>query len=189
MPLDDAAHPSALFWHRGVPALHEGLLNLLGPRARTYARLYGKAKPETFDFPGFTHYCTRSRSRDGKRFRMKRRTSAKRFRGKLAAFQQWLRENRAKKKTRELWIAAGQKLAGHYQYYGVTDNFPSLNAFAHQAEHCLHKWLNRRGGRKKMSWEKFHKMAAKFPLPRPRIHVSMFQTRPNRPQQLLLPLT
>jgi hypothetical protein len=119
---------------------------------------------------------------------MKRRTSAKRFRAKLGAFAQWLPDNRAKKKTRELWIAAGQRLAGHYQYYGVTGSFPSLNAFAHQAEHCLHKWLNRRGGRKKMSWEKFHKMAAKFPLPRPRIHVSMFQTKPNRPQQLLLPL-
>ena len=36
----------------------------------------GQGKPETFDFLGFTHYC--SKSRNGK-FRVKRKTSSKKF--------------------------------------------------------------------------------------------------------------
>jgi len=52
----------------------------------------GKSKPETFDFLGFTHYC--GRTRDRKRFRMKRVTARKKFRAKLAALGQWLKDNR-----------------------------------------------------------------------------------------------
>lgn len=144
-----------------------------GPTATMAAQHKGQSKPETFDFLGFTHYC--SRSRDGKRFRMKRRTSSKRIRVKLAAFAQWLRDNRAKLKTRELWNQACGKIRGHYQYYGISDNFASLKAFGHAVERLLFKWLNRRGGKKRMSWEKFRKMAARFPLPRPRIHVNFFE--------------
>ena len=155
-----------------------------GPSAATDLRLYGgdRAKPDTFDFLGFTHYC--SRSRNGKRFRMKRRTSAKRLRTKLVAFKDWLRQNRAKLKTRELWEKAAQKIEGHYRYYGISDNFARLNVFRHAAERLLLKWLNRRGGKRKMNWPKFKKMASRFPLPQPKIHVRLFQTTPPTPQQL-----
>ena len=37
----------------------------------------GKGKPETFDFLGFTHYC--SKSADGTRFRVKRKTARKKL--------------------------------------------------------------------------------------------------------------
>ena len=152
------------------------------------AAFYGKGrKPETFDFLGFTHYG--SRSRNGKRFRMKRRTSKKRLRAKLAAFRQWLQRNRTKYKTRELWQKAGQKMQGHYRYYGISDNYPSLKAFAHAAERLLHSWLNRRGGKRLMSWAKFKKMDACFPLPRPRIYVRLFDKRPKKSQQLLFSFT
>ena len=40
----------------------------------------------TFDFLGFTHYC--GRSRDGKRFRMKRVTARKKFTVKIRAFKE-----------------------------------------------------------------------------------------------------
>ncbi len=72
-----------------------------GPHAAERARWQGRSKPETFDFLGFTHYC--SRTRDGRRFRMKRVTAWKRFRAKLAAFKQWLKVNRAQLTTCELW--------------------------------------------------------------------------------------
>lgn len=41
----------------------------------------GKNKPDIFDFLGFTHYC--SKSQDGKRFRVKRKTSKKKFKQKV----------------------------------------------------------------------------------------------------------
>lgn len=158
-----------------------------GPRAAGRALKEGKAKPETFDFLGFTHYC--SRRKDGTGFRMKRRTARKRFRAKLSAFGQWLQQGRAKMKTRELWHAAGQKLEGHYRYYGVTDNYPSLQQFAHQAERVIFVWLNRRGGKRKLTWEKFRKMAQRIPLPRPRIHVHFFKPRPRERQGYLFTTT
>jgi hypothetical protein len=60
----------------------------------------------------------------------------------------------------------------------VTDNYQALKEFAHQAERLLFKWLNRRGGKHKMTWNQFDKMARKFPLPKPRIHVNLFQPKP-----------
>ena len=152
-----------------------------GPDAGKRARREGKKKPETFDFLGFTHYC--SRTRNGKRFRMKRVTARKKFRVKLAAFKQWLKENRAMMTTRVLWQKVCEKLRGHYGYYGVTDNSPGIGRFYHEVKQLLYKWLNRRSQRKGMTWEKFNLMEVRFPLPRPRIRVSMF-ARPKQPVQI-----
>ena len=62
-----------------------------GPFAQSKAKARGE-RTATFDFLGFTHYC--SRSRDGKRYRMKRKTVSKRLTAKLAAFKEWLKFNR-----------------------------------------------------------------------------------------------
>jgi len=61
------------------------------PYAQHKARARGE-KAETFDFLGLTHYC--ARSRNGKRFRMKRKTMSKRFTAKLRAYKTWLKANR-----------------------------------------------------------------------------------------------
>jgi group II intron reverse transcriptase/maturase len=143
-----------------------------GPHAAGHARQQGRRKPETFDFLGFTHYC--SRSRNGKRFRMKRVTSRKRFRAKLAAFKYWLKMNRSRKRTRELWDGACVLLRGHYAYYGVTDNSKGIERFAHEVKRLLYKWLNRRGGKRSLSWDKVILMQERFPLPKPRIMVNLF---------------
>ena len=132
-----------------------------------------RATAETFDFLGFTHYC--GRSRDGKSFRMKRVTARKKFTAKLHAFKEWLLESRTLK-TAELWETAKAKLRGHFSYYGVTDNSSGINRFAYEVTCLLHKWLNRRGKRGCLNWEKFTKMLTLFPLPKPRILVSMFKT-------------
>jgi group II intron reverse transcriptase/maturase len=142
-----------------------------GPRAAARAKAQGRRKPETFDFLGFTHYC--SRSRNGRRFRMKRVTARKRFRAKLAALKTWLRSVRSTTKTRELWEAFCVKLRGHYAYYGVTDNSPALARFLYAARRLLRKWLNRRGGKRRLTWEKFALMEQRFPLPKPRITVHL----------------
>jgi RNA-directed DNA polymerase len=51
-----------------------------GPFAQQRAKARG-GKAETFDFLGFTHYC--GRTRNGRRFRMKRKTIGKRLTAKL----------------------------------------------------------------------------------------------------------
>jgi group II intron reverse transcriptase/maturase len=128
-------------------------------------------RPETFDFLGLTHYC--GTRRDGKGFRMKRKTARKKFTAKVKAFKEWLKKARTMK-TAELWETAKAKLRGHYAYYGVTDNLPGIKRFGAEVEKLLIKWLNRRGKRNSLTWEKFQKMLERFPLPEPRIKVKMF---------------
>ncbi|MEA2109435.1 MAG: group II intron maturase-specific domain-containing protein, partial [Pseudomonadota bacterium] len=140
-----------------------------GPTAESGAKRDG-GKPETFDFLGFTHYC--SRTRDGKRFRMKRVTARKKFTLKIRIFKDWLRANRTLP-TRELMEKVALKLQGHFAYYGVTDNSKGVNRFAYEVRCLLFKWLNRRGKRRCMSWEKFSLLLKKFPLPQPRIMVNL----------------
>jgi len=128
-------------------------------------------KPETFDFLGFTHYCSKNRAGTG--FRVKRKTASKKFRAKVADFKDWLKKARTLK-TKELWETAKAKLRGHYAYYGITDNSQGIRRFACEVKGLLFKWLNRRGRRGCLSWEKFNEMLTLFPLPVPRIKVSMY---------------
>lgn len=128
-------------------------------------------KPATFSFLGFTHYC--STGRDGKRFRMKRVTDQKKFAAKVLAFKEWLKKAR-NMKIKDLWALAGVKLTGHYNYYGVTDNTAGIRRFESAIRKLLHKWLNRRSQRSKLTWDRFAEMMEWYPLPVSRIKVSMF---------------
>ena len=128
-------------------------------------------RAETFDFLGFTNYC--GTKRDGKGFRMKRVTARKKFIAKLKIFKEWLKKARILK-TRELWETAKAKLRGHYNYYGVTDNLRGIARFEEEVKKLLFKWLKRRGKKNCLNGEKFEAMLKRYPLPKPRIRVSMF---------------
>jgi len=140
-----------------------------GKFAQTKAKSRGE-RAATFDFLGLTHYC--SRSRDGKRFRMKRKTVSKRFTAKLKGYKEWLKANRTLPTADILKITAA-KLRGHIAYYGVTDNTKSINSFCYCVLQALYKWLNRRGKRGCYTWEKFNKLLKLYPLPKPRIMVNL----------------
>src|SRR6185503_6779202 len=133
-------------------------------------------RPETFDFLGFTHYC--SRTKDGKRFRMKRVTSRKKFRAKLATLKEWLKQMRVMPTT---WILekVGLKLRGHYAYYGVTDNYRGIDRYYRETTKLLYKWLNRRSQRRSYRWAEFEEMLKLYPLPRPRVGVNLFYQSAN----------
>jgi group II intron reverse transcriptase/maturase len=144
-----------------------------GPLAAPKAKARGE-RPQTFDFLGLTHFC--SQTRFGRRFRMKRITSRKKFKAKLRMFKEWLKENRTLP-TAELMRTVVAKLRGHYAYYGVSDNSRGIRRFAHEARMLLYLWLDRRGKRGSMTWVKFCKLLEKFPLPKPRITVNLFTTK------------
>jgi group II intron reverse transcriptase/maturase len=141
-----------------------------GRFAVQHAKRKGERAP-TFDFLGFTHYC--GTRRNGKGFRMKRVTARKKFAAKLKIFKEWLKKA-MNMKTKDLWETAKAKLRDHYNYYGVTDNLRGIARFGKEVEKLLFKWLNRRGKRNCLNWEKFWEMLKRFPLPKPRIRVSMF---------------
>jgi len=144
-----------------------------GRDAERHARTRG-VKPETFDFLGFTHYC--SRTKDGRRFRMKRVTSRKKFRAKLVAMKEWLKQIRMKP-TQWIMRVLGLKLRGHYQYYGVTDNYQGVARFYYEVRKLLYKWLNRRSQRRSYTWTEFDNLLNVFPLPQPRVRVHLFYSQ------------
>ena len=101
-------------------------------------------KVETFDFLGFTHYCGKGRNGN---FRVKRKTSRKKFKAKVKEFKIWIKDHR-NTKVRDMIEMINIKLKGHYQYFGITDNSESLNKFKNCINKLLWKWLNRRSQRK-----------------------------------------
>jgi group II intron reverse transcriptase/maturase len=144
-----------------------------GPLAIPKTRRKGE-KPQTFDFLGFTHYCDQTRK--GGMFRMRRLTSRKKFAAKLQEFKEWLKASRTLS-TRALMEMAASKMRGHYAYYGVSDNGRGISRFHHEATALLHKWLNRRGRRGCVTWDKFQLLLRKFPLPKPRVTVNLLPER------------
>ncbi|MEA3290973.1 MAG: reverse transcriptase domain-containing protein [Pseudomonadota bacterium] len=152
-------------------ALEKTRILEFGPLAQRRAKERGERKAETFDFLGFTHYCTTTRN--GKRFRVGRKTISKRMSAKLKCFKQWLQKNRTLP-TAEIMRMTARKLRGHYAYYGVSGNSKSISNFAYEVRMILFKWLNRRGKRGCMSYEKFDLLKARFPLPAPRIMVNLW---------------
>jgi group II intron reverse transcriptase/maturase len=100
-----------------------------------------KHKPHTFDFLGFTHYG--GKSRKGK-WVLGRRTSAKKFRKACKALSAWLRATRNAAKLSQWWPILQAKLAGHYQYYGISGNARMIDRYNPVARRLIFKWLNRR---------------------------------------------
>lgn len=137
---------------------------------------FGRFEPEnakrqnrpanTFDFLGFTHYCGRSRKGA---FLLGRKTSGKQFRKKSQAMNGWLKSIRNAGKVKEWWPVLKAKLTGHYQYYGVSGNYQSINRYYRLTRRLTLKWLNRRSQKKSFSWEGFQKYLDRYPLPRPKV--------------------
>lgn len=130
----------------------------------------GMGKPDTFDFLGFTHYC--SKSRKGA-FRVKRKTSGKKFRQKLRDMKSWIRMNRHLDQEAFLRIISS-KLMGHYRYYGITDNSKKIQVYFDHTNKLIFKWLNRRSQKRSFTWERYKIIQKKFRLPKPRIYVNIF---------------
>ena len=130
----------------------------------------GEGKPETFDFLGFTHYC--SKSKKGW-FRVKRKTARKKYRTKLTEMNQWLKQNRHLR-LKELTDELNLKLRGHYQYYGVTDNSVCIGNYRYETKRMLFKWLNRRSQRPSYTWDGFNEIMKIFPLEQPRIYCNIY---------------
>lgn len=127
-------------------------------------------KPKTFDFLGFTHYC--STSENGK-FRVKRKTSSKKFKKKLMEFNVWCKENR-NFELDEIMITFKKKLIGHYNYFGITDNYHMIQKYQWLMYKTLFKWLNRRSQRKSYTWEEFLEMTKEYNIPKAHICVSIY---------------
>jgi group II intron reverse transcriptase/maturase len=123
-----------------------------GRRTAQVARGRGQ-KLGQFDFLGFTHYCGTTRNGDWK---VKRRTSKKKFRAKLKEVQAWVKKERSHLKKGELLRRAKARLVGHLNYYAITDNGRMCDAFKRQVTRMLYKWMNRQSQKRSYTWERFY---------------------------------
>lgn len=127
-------------------------------------------KVETFDFLGFTHYC--GKSRRGK-FKVGRKTSKKKFRQKITAMNEWLRNVRNSMKQEQWWKILKLKLTGHYRYYGISDNMTELMRFYKESLLLAYRWLNRRSQRKSLTYAQYRQCLANT-LPKPKIYHRLY---------------
>jgi RNA-directed DNA polymerase len=137
----------------------------------------GGGKVGTFDFLGFTHFCDKTRK--GK-FKVERKTAKKKMRHKLKAMNQWLKSVRNLKKLGDWWEELGEKLSGHYQYYGISGNTEAMNQFYREIERLSFLWINRRSQKKSCNWAQFRRYLEFHPLPRPSIHHQIYTLSPMR---------
>jgi RNA-directed DNA polymerase len=126
-----------------------------------------KGKPETFDFLGFTHFCTRSRKWGS--FVIGRKTIKKRMRAKLLAVKTELRRTMhdAIAKT-GAWIK--RMLEGHLNHFAVSGNHPSLWWFFNEVRRLWLMSLRRRSQTASLSWEKFIRLVDRFFPPIKTLH-------------------
>ena len=127
-------------------------------------------KPETFTFLGFTHYC--SKSRFGK-FRVKRKTSSKKFSKKCKEMNRLIADMRFLP-VGEIVKKLNQILIGYDHYYGITDNSPWVGKFHYRVVRMLFKWLNRRSQRHSYSWGEFLAMLKVYPIVTARTYVNVY---------------
>jgi RNA-directed DNA polymerase len=120
----------------------------------------------TFDFLGFTHHWELTHR---KRWFVKRRTSASRFRRTLRRLAHWLRENRHRE-LRWQHERLCKAIRGHDAYYGIVGNYMALRKLRRAVARSWRKWLDRRSHTASINWDRMNHTLARWPLPRPVIH-------------------
>jgi len=132
-------------------------------------------RPETFDLLGFTHYWGQSR----KGYPIVKRLTA-RSRLRRALKRVWVLCKFARHDPLEVQRAMlARQLQGHYGYYGITGNAQRLGVFYFRVMRAWHNALRRRGGRKRLSWERFNALLRRYPLPPPRVVHSIYRPSAN----------
>ena len=126
-----------------------------------------ESTPETFEFLGFTFYWGKTQNNG---YAVKRKTSSKKMRRSLSQIHAWCKKHRHKPMA---WLCQklGEKLNGHYAYYGITGNYKAIAEYRYRVERTLRHWLNTRSRNKDgMSWNRFGVlMREHYNLPKARI--------------------
>jgi group II intron reverse transcriptase/maturase len=125
----------------------------------------GMRRPETFNFLGFTHYC--SMNKKGRFFVMRKTLRARMIRKLKELRIEARRRMHWPLKKQQRWLSA--VLRGHYAYYGLLGNSRALSDFAYEVRKLWFRALFRRSQKSAMTWERFNRLLKVFPLPPPRI--------------------
>ena len=142
-------------------ALHPDKTRLIrfGRYAAEDRKRLGQGKPETFDFLGFTHFCTRSWITGA--FVIGRKTIKKRMRARLQAIKMELRRRRHDP-IAETGAWLNKVLTGHLNYFAIPLNARSVTWFFSRVQDLWRRALRRRSQRASLNWEKFSRLVDRF---------------------------
>lgn len=125
----------------------------------------GLGRPETFDFLGFTHQCSTTRTHGW--FTIRRSSIAKRMRTKLQAIRLKLIQRRhVPLGDTGRWLR--RVVQGWLGYHGVPGNEDRLEQFVDNITRYWLRQLRRRSQRSRWTWSRMHLLVRKW-LPRPRV--------------------
>ena len=131
-----------------------------------------KGKPNTFSFLGFTFYL--SQTKFTHKFTVKLKTDGKKLSAKMRKASMWLKHIRHHK-VKEIICTINRSLRGHYQYYGVSDNYKCLCRFRWHIIRMLFKVLRSRGNRRRLTWDTyFNKLLKENPIVNPKIYIKLY---------------
>ncbi len=168
----DAERFQAVLSHR----LHKFHLDLeptktrliaFGRFAQRDAQAQGRKKPDTLYFLGFTHYCTRNRHGG---FMVGRKTEKSRVRRTIQRLQATMRQIRHDRLEDQVHTI-NQLLPGHYAYFGMAGNLPSLQQVYRVATRYWRRMLSRRSQKSTVTWSMFQRILARLPLRRPKLYI------------------
>jgi RNA-directed DNA polymerase len=135
-----------------------------GRFAAEIRRKQGEGKPETFDFLGFTHICTKTRI--GSWFHVQRKTAKKRLRATLAEVKEAAFHRRMHDPIADVGRWLQRVVLGYYGYHVIPGNWGDLNAFRREVMRGWLATLRRRGQKRRMNWQVFAPIAQRWvPVP------------------------
>ena len=125
----------------------------------------------TFNFLGFTCYWGKS----NKGFWRLKYTSRKdRFAAKLKGLRRYLRDNLNTSDTLGVLKMVIRVVKGWVNYHCVSDNRRRVIAFLEQTKWIILQWLNRRGGKRRVTWERLLRGLKAIGFPKAAKTISMF---------------
>ena len=116
----------------------------------------GEGKPETFDFLGFTHIC--SRTQKGNRFTIRRKTIAKRLRTKLKEVREAIiRRRHEPVPALGKWLRS--VIQGHLNYFAVPGNRKAVDRFRTESNRAWLFALRRRSQKSRnLTWDRIKRL-------------------------------
>ena len=128
-----------------------------GRFAQSNHRQRRQGRPETFDFLGFTHYCTKTK---GGRFQLGRKPVAKRMSRTLKRIREALRRRMHENVVDTAkWL--GKVLDGWLNYYAVPTSYRFLQRFVLRLKRMWLSILRRRSQKDRFKWTSIAQLTAR----------------------------
>lgn len=140
-----------------------------GSKEAKAAEKRGERLP-TYKFLGFVCYWGKSRN---SQWRLKYKSRADRYTAKLKGLREYLRKS-LNQETKTTIVRVKRIVVGWGNYHAISDNQRRVSSFIQMSKQALFRWINRKGGQRKMNWTTFEELLKEMNYPQYFKTTSMF---------------